>query len=215
MQPSYNCTSAPRKRASSNSQTVTRAQVRQMIASSNQSHIERKFADDSEDVGISYNGQTNYLLSNLSRGDTATTCTGNLLRVKRIEVRGLVYTNQTYSTVRLVLFSFDDSAAPTTSGILESVGGSNAPYSPLNITNFHKIHVLDDRLINIFPVAGSYASKEFVMDISCNILVQLPVGTLPTSAAQLKGIYLTMVSDDGAPSYPVVQYASRITFEDA
>lgn len=116
--------------------------------------------------------------------------------------------------MRLLLYTFDDSTLPAPNGVFEQLGIVEAPFSPINIVNNHKIHVLCERLVTIYPVAGSYAAEQFVMSCDCDVLVQLPAA-LPSAAAQQKGMYLTYVSDDIVPAFPSLFYQSRCVFEDA
>jgi hypothetical protein len=198
----------------SNTQAITKAQVRQMINASARMHIERKFCDFQNSTGVDYNGSVDYLLRPLARGDTSTEATGNLIRVRRVEVRGVVATNQTHSSLRLIVFKWLDSSHPVASGILESLGSNLSPYSPMNIENNHKIKILCDRSITIFPVAGSYAAKKFEMLCDCDDEVQLPAN-IPSNSAQLNGLFFLYVSDDIVPAYPQLFYQSRCIFEDA
>jgi hypothetical protein len=185
-----------------------------MINSSARMHIERKFCDNSGIINVDYNGGVDYLLRPLVRGDTATDATGNLIRVRRVEVRGIVSTNQTHSSMRLLVFRFEDASLPTASGILENLGSVLSPYSPIFIGNIHKIKILCDRLITLFPVSGSFAAKNFEMFCDCDVEVQLPV-SMPSKNAQMNGIFICYVSDDIVPSYPQLFYQSRCFFEDA
>lgn len=196
------------------SQAISKAQARQMIRSAIATTVERKFCDDDYAQGVDYNGSVQYLLRTLGRGDTSTTCTGNLIRVRRIELRGIVSTNQSHSSMRMVLFAFKDSTAPAASGVFESTGNVNAPYSPISIVNKHKIKILCDRSITLFPVAGSYAAQKFEMICDVDVQVQLPA-SLTASYAQFNGIFLAFVSDDIIPSYPSLYWKSRVEFEDA
>lgn len=99
-------------RNNKNTQAISRQEVRLMIRAAEAAHIERKFCDKSYTIGVDYNGAVDYLLDSLSRGDTSTTCTGNLIRVRHIELRGVMYTNQTYTSMRLIVFKFRDSTSP-------------------------------------------------------------------------------------------------------
>ncbi len=193
---------------------VSKQQVRDMIRSELADVIEDKVTYTTQNGGVSYNGQVASLTAALARADTAVDAfTGNLIKPKRVRVKGNVTTNQTYNSIRIIIFQWRDASVPTTSGILNTTGSVLAPFSPLLWTNVHKVHILADQLLTIFPVAGSYAAEGFNMEISSGMKpIQFASGS---TTPQMNGLYCLLISDDGAPSYPDVNYVSEVIFSDA
>ncbi len=186
-----------------------------MILSELANNIEDKVTYTTQAGGIDYNGSVFNLLSALTRADGSVDAfTGNLIRPKMISVYGEVSTNQTHTAMRLVLFQLADASSPAPSGIFEQTANALAPFSAIYWTNVHKIHVLADDLITLFPVAGSYAVKGFRFVIKSGLrTVQFP--TSSTSIPQMNGIYLAAISDDGLASYPQLNFISEVRFSDA
>ncbi len=206
--------SRKRVQNSRNSKPVTHSEVLSMIRANNKLMIEDKVTYTTQNGGIDYNGTVFSMTAGLIRGDAAVDqFTGNLVRPSMVKILGAVNTNQTHNTMRLLLFQWQDASAPVTNGVLQSTGSANAPFSPLLWSNHHKVHVLYDRTISIAPVAGSYAIKNFTVQVTGgfkNIQFQTG-GTL----IQNYGLFFLAISDDGAPVYPQLLFDSELRFTDA
>ncbi len=199
---------------SRNNKPVTHSEVLSMIRANNKLMIEDKVTYTTQNGGIDYNGSVLSMTAGLIRGDAAVDqFTGNLLRPSSLNILGTVSTNQTFNTVRLLLFQWQDASAPVPAGVMQFIGSANAPFAPILWSNHHKVHVLHDQLISIAPVAGSYAIKNFRIHVSGGFkTIQVQTGG---TLIQNYGIYLLLISDDGAPVYPQVLFDSELRFTDA
>lgn len=193
---------------------VSRSEVMSLIRANNKLMIEDKVTYTTQNGGIDYNGSVFNLLGVLVRGDAAVDqYTGNLIRPTSLRMIGTVSTNQTFNSMRIVIFQWLDASNPVPAGVWQLIGSSNAPFSTPAWLNVHKVHVLYDHLIAIAPVAGSYAIEKFSCFLTnCFRTVQMSnAGVNP----QMAGIYCLAISDDGAPVYPQLLFNTELRFTDA
>jgi len=196
-----------------NAYGLTKAQVSQLVRQEINSQVEAKVTYIRNSVGVDYNGTIFDLSNNLTRGDAAQDqFTGNLIRPRSVKVNYTLSTNQTYTTMRLILFRWMDASVPAAAGILQFPGSTLAPHSPLNWTNVHKIKVLYDKTSVMFPVAGSYAACNHEFKLGPQPTIQFD--TAGTNQ-QMNGLYMLVISDDIIPAYPFVHFWAETRFTDA
>ena len=177
-------------------------------------NIEAKVTYTTQQGGIDYNGSVFNMTSAIARSDNANDgFTGNLILPKCLTIRWAVSTNQTFSRMRLLVFQWKDASSPVPGGILNTIGSAIAPHSPLLLSNKHKVHVLHDEIISLFPVAGSYAVVTGVIQCTGSLArVQFATGS---TLIQMNGLFLLAISDDGAPVYPQLDFISELCYTDA
>lgn len=192
-------------------------EVQRLVRTSLARQIETKVTYTTQSGGIDYSGSVFNMCSALTKADGAIDAyTGNLLRPSYLRLKYSWNTGQTYNTVRIFVFQFEDASSPAASGILQYTATNLAPHSPINWLNHHKIHVLADHVHTIFPVAGSYAACSGELEVPGNRLktIQMP-NSGGGATPQMNGLYALAISDDSAPSYPQLEFISELQFTDA
>jgi hypothetical protein len=201
------------KRVQGRKQPISKAEVRQMIQSSIEQVVEQKVTYTRQQGSVDFAGITLDLTAGLTRGDGAMDeFTGNIIRPESLKILASWSTGQSHTTARIIVFQWKDASVPVAPGILQYTGASNAPFSPLFWTNVPLIHVLYDELTTIFPVAGSFAATNLVINITKMRPISYPVGgTIP----QKNGLYMCAITDDGIIAYPQLTFISELRFTDA
>lgn len=203
-------------RASKTSGTSIRREIRRELARV----IETKVTHvNMVPASVSYSGTIHNLCYALSKGDTAFTFTGNLVKPKSLRIRGLVNTDQPYNGFRLMVFRWKDSSFPVPSGILDASTSTFAPYSFLYWANVHKIDVLYDELVAL-KVRNNVGDDAHSFDIKINFgdnvpVIQMPDSTGPNLTPQMNGLYMLVISDDALPNQPEFVGRSELQFTDA
>lgn len=192
-------------------------QVRNMIQSMVQEEIEDKVTYVTTDaLGVSNTGQVVNLQTNLVRADVAVNgFTGNLIKPTNLRCRYVWSTDQTFSSVRLLVFQWKDASIPSLSGILQYAGVTLSPLSPLLWSNIHKIKVLYDKThtLKLRNTTG-FDAKYFEFNIPGDRMetIQFASGT---TLVQMNGIFMIAVSDDSVVSYPSLGLIAELTYSDA
>lgn len=140
---------------------------------------------------------------------------GDSIKMQHIEVRGRIFKNAsaTSSVMRVLLIRDLDGygTIPTTGDVLQTVGSSTAPLSPLDFLNRKRFAVLYDELLTLNSTGDSSAVFEVSMPHQGHVLY---LGTTAAAASDGKGsLYLVFVSDE-ATNTPNVSFVSRIVFTD-
>jgi hypothetical protein len=192
---------------------ISKAEVRQMIRSTIEQDIEKKVTYTRQQGSVDFVGIVLDLTAGLTRGDGAIDeFTGNTLRPEHLRILASWSTGQSFTSARIIVFQWADSSVPVAAGILQYTGASNAPFSPLYWNNVPLIHVLYDELTTLFPVAGSFAATNLVINIEGMSNIFYPTGsTIP----QKNGLYMCAISDDGVIAYPQFTFISELRFTDA
>lgn len=159
------------------------------------------------------------LIGSLTKGDGPFSVSGNLMKPKSLTIRGNLSTNQTFNSVRLILFRWKDASTPLTSGLLDQTSTVYAPYSAPYWVNVHKMEILEDRLIAL-KLRNNVGEDNvtFVMHHKFSLnspAIQLPDAAGPGLIAQMNGLYLLYISDDAVTSFPTITARSELRFTDA
>jgi len=181
--------------------------------------IETKVTHQNTALAVTYNGHIHNCIGSLTKGDGPFQASGNLIKPRSLVVRGSFYTNQTYNSVRIILFRWKDASAPLPSGLLDQVSTAYAPFSAPYWVNVHKMEILEDRLIAL-KLRNNVGEDNvtFVMKHSFSLdspAIQLPDAAGPSMTPQMNGLYLLVISDDAIATYPAVIMRSELRFTDA
>lgn len=192
--------------------------VQKAVRSELSKYIEPKVCHYSFGAQVSANGTVISLTNALSQGDAAIdNYTGYRIKPVRLQLNCSVSTDQTFSTVRLMVFRWKDSSTPSPSGVLDAIGSGWASHSNVFWPNTGKVAVLFDHMLALKPrVSSGYDNQEFRidLDLSNQPTIYLPQGTTGASP-QLNGLYVIMASDDLIANFPAFVWRSRLTFTDA
>jgi hypothetical protein len=194
------------------------SQIARSINSALKQNLETKTCDASGSDSISYNGTMTSVTKNLLRGDSSINeCQGILIKPQKLVFRSNISSNQTFSTVRVLLFQWKDASAPLPSGVLTHTGSVLAPHGQWYWVNNRKVAVLHDQTLALTQrSSGGNDNKMLSFEVN---LVGVPAIQLPLTGAglqpQMNGLYLLMISDDAITTYPVVNWTAQLTFTDA
>lgn len=175
-------------------------------------------------TGVSNGGQIISLCGNLTRGDLGyDQFEGNTIRPQAITLKYYFHTNQIFNTVRLMVFQWFDSSTPAVSGVLQSTGVSSlVTISPTLTTNKPLMKVLYDCTHAIAPTASDATFTNVAHGITQPVTVYIPGKRLrpvkfnsTTTARQDGDLFILVISDDVAPTHPVINLYSRLTFSDS
>lgn len=187
-----------------------------MIRSSVALNLEEKVTYTQQTGSVDYTatGTVFDLTAGLARGDGAIdNFTGDIIRPTRLLMKCCWSTNQVFSSLRLLIFQWEDASVPVGAGIFAFIGSTLAPFSPLLWTNVPKIHVLYDELTTIFPSPpGGYAATNLIINITKMRPIYFASGS---TIMQKNGLYAVAISDDGLVVYPVLDFISELLFTDA
>jgi len=181
-----------------------------------------KFTDNTASGSVSSTGTVLSLLANLVRGDAGLNeFSGNDIRPSGVLFKYYLQTNQTYNSVRVMVFQWMDSATPVPSGILQNTATNIATISATLVTNKKYIRVLHDRTHVFSPSAGGDTTPIGLGTVPCQT-VYIPGKRLrpvrynsSTNTVQDGNIYVLTISDDLVTSFPQLYWYSRVTFSDA
>lgn len=180
-----------------------------------------KYTDNSlNNSAISSTGTIYNVLGQLTRGDAGiNNYDGNTVTPQGLTVKYSWNTNQTFNTLRVMCVQWFDAAIPVTTGILQSGTTNLVCLSPINITNREFIRVLYDKTIVIAPTAGGDTTPiglgvnygQFF--ISANRMKKIRYNASANNI-QDGALYILLVSDDIAPTFPAINLYSRLSFYD-
>ncbi len=186
-----------------------------MIRANDKLLLEEKVTYTTQLGGVDFGGTMILLTAALARGDgPVDNFTGNKINPKSLIIRGRWSSQQIFSHCRVIVFQWLDATNPAPSGILQYTGSTQAPNSPFNWINVHKIHVLYDHRIMLFQrTAATYDAQTFtVMLRDCFKPIQFSTST---TTPQMYGLYCLVISDDGAVNYPECEFVSELRYMDA
>ena len=180
-----------------------------------------KYTDKTDSGNVTSSGTITSVFSNLVRGDGGINeFNGNDIRPQAVTLKYYITTNQVFNSVRVMLFQWFDSQTPVPSGILQSTALNLATIAPILVTNKRYIKVLYDRTHVIAPSAGGdttvlgYGSSDaHTVYIPGKRLRPVRYNS-STNVVQDGQIYVLVISDDSVLSYPIIQWYSRVTFQD-
>lgn len=175
-------------------------------------NAEKKFHDATVSSTFDYTGAVN-CLSLVPGGSGESQRNGNSIFVKGLSIRGNSYMNTTAASVSLRIMVIQDlSPNPgtlTTADVLQTVGGSYAPFSPLNDDNRRRFKVLTTKLV-VMNNTGQQALP---------LKTYIPLKThcrwnSSTSTDLNKGHIYTLIISDEPTNPPGVQFYSRLYYYD-
>lgn len=192
--------------------------VDKSISSALRQNIELKHAIVNGSQGISRSGTIVSVTANLVRGDSSVNeATGTLIKPVFFRFSANCNTDQTFSTMRVMLFQWLDASTPLPSGIINNTGSDTAPHGPVYWVNFRKIRILKDEVVALKPrVSAGYDNKilKFQMNLSSLPSIQLPLSGAGVTP-QMNGLYLLFISDDAAVNFPQLVWTSELRYTDA
>jgi len=218
----------PTSNRNSKKKTVTSSGLSQTRGFSNEVHravqselkkyIEPKVTYMTFGAQVSANGTIVSLTQNLTQGDTAiNNYTGYRIKPTSLKIRMSVSSDQTFSTVRMIVFRWLDSVFPLPTGIVVNTGTGFSAHSPLSWVNNTKIQVLADEFIALKPRAAS-GYDNVCRTINCNLgrgpCIMLPTGS-SGATPQMNGLYVLCITDDLIPSQPAFVWYSELIYTDA
>lgn len=165
---------------------------------------------------ISYSGNI-FPLCNPAQGDTSQTREGDRCTQVHVSLRGTIISNGVpgdYNLMRVIMFYWKvDSAArlPAMADILQASYAASAitPLSPVVVgQSANDLEILSDRTYSMTEYEGSAINFHINKKLNKKIYFN---ATATTGKNQL---YIMFVSDDGAVSYPSMQFISNVTFKD-
>lgn len=192
--------------------------VQKAVRSELSKYIEPKVCHYSFGAQVSANGTVISLTNALTQGDAAIdNYTGYRIKPVRLQLNCSISTDQSFSTVRLMVFRWKDSTTPAPSGVLDAMGGGWAPHSNVFWPNIGKVVPISDHMLTLRPrVSSGYDNQGFNidLDLSNQPVIYLPQGT-SGATPQLNGLYVIMATDDLIANFPAYVWRSRLTFTDA
>lgn len=180
-----------------------------------------KYADTSiNNQSVTSSGTVHSVLSNLVRGDTGYNhFDGNTITPRGLTCKYMFNTNQVYNQVRVLCFQWFDSQTPSLAGIVQNNTTNIATLSSVLVTNRSYIKVLYDKTHVIAPTAGD-GSTPIGLGV-CYDRFFIPAKRMRkirynsgSNSVQDGNIYILLVSDDSAPTYPAVNLYTRLSFYD-
>jgi hypothetical protein len=191
--------------------------VDKKIQSALRQNVEVKHAIASGSAGISRNGTIVSVTENLVRGDSSVDqATGTIIKPTYFRFSANANTDQTFSTMRVMLFQWKDASFPAPSGIVNFTGTDRAPHGPVYWVNFRKIRILHDEVVAL-KLRNASGQDNLIIKFSLNLSlepIQLPL-TGAGSVPQMNGLYLLFISDDAVANFPQLVWASELRYTDA
>ena len=180
-----------------------------------------KYTDYSQsNVAVTSSGTFYSLLANLVRGDNGlNNFGGNNIYPKYIQCDWHMNTNQNYNSARVMIFQWEDGAVPSLSALLANTATGIATISPPNVSAKAQLKVLYDAKVIFAPTAGdgSTVLGQGIASGSCYIPEKKlkPVRyTSTTNSIADNAIFMLVISDDSAPTYPAIFFHTRVAFTD-
>lgn len=205
-----------RSRSSNYMASVARSEARKEVRK-NQDWL---FTDVSGSGGVSSSGTFVNLLSSANRGLSGLNgYSGNTINPSGLRVKYYWSTDQSYNSVRVLLFQWFDATTPALSGIVQSTTAGQATISPMMTTNLQYIKVLYDGHHMLAPSAADGGSVLGQGVASADIYIpgkrlkQIKFNST-TNVVQDGCLYMLLLSDDSVLSFPQCTYYSRLTFTD-
>lgn len=172
-------------------------------------------------ANVTSSGTIESLTRNLVRGDNAKdNFIGSVVKPHGIYLKYNLHTNQDYNSCRVMVFQWMDNVVPTPGGILESIATNLGTLSAKLWTNSEFIKVLYDKHCVLAPTAGGDTNTVLGQGTFWDT-IYIPGRKLKrmkfnstTNTVQDGALYILFISDDSLTSYPVINYYSRVTFDD-
>lgn len=176
---------------------------------------EKKYYDqNAANANIDYTGVI-YNLSSIPQGDTDVSRDGDGLKLTSLQIRWLMEVGTSPNTFRIIVFQWLPATTPTVSDVLSSTYASSVlqPLSPFKHdmnANFRILHDSNTRVVDTYrpSITGKIyittRNKKLKQDVHFN------AGT----TTGVNKLYMIVVSNDAAVTYPQFSYVSRVQFRD-
>jgi len=209
---SYNNRPYKRPRQATSSQT-TRAIVRKEMAKKG----DLKYTDTTSPASnMTSTGALQDLFGNATRGDGGlNNFNGNSCTVRGLTLNYGITTNQTFNFMRVLLFQWYSSTVPTVATVLQNTALTSAVFSPINIQNREQIKVLYNKVHSIFPdnTATGYAAQNYEVYVPGSRMKKVRFAPSANNTVE-GGLWMIIISDDSAVTYPQISWYSRVSFYD-
>lgn len=181
-----------------------------------------KYTDYSLNASAVYNiTQPVSLLSGLTRGSFGlNNFLGNTIKPQAITLKYFCVSSQeAHEGIRIIIFQWFDSEAPSTGGVLQTDTTNTALVSPTLVTNKSFIKILYDKthILSINAYEGGTRGDAYIDPVTVYIpgkrLRQVRYNS-GSNAVQDGNIYLLAVSNDTALGTVNLTMYSRVTFSD-
>lgn len=204
-----------RSRSSNYVASVARSEVRKEI----RKKADWLYTDVSGSGGVSTTGTIVSLLSSATRGTNGINgFSGNVINPQGLRIKYYWSSDQSFNSVRVLVFQWFDATVPTLSGILQASSTGLATISPILVTNTQYLKVLYDGHHMLAPTAGDAA---VVGQGVASADIYIPGRRLKqikynasSNFVQDGCLYMVLVSDDSIVNFPQCTYYSRLTFTD-
>lgn len=219
--------SRPKKvKPSKGKSSVTKTQVRQMIASAVNKVSEHKFLDNvyATPLAIDYAGYAPFSVSDVPQGTSDTTRVGDQIVPISLEYSFMCYYNIINTTtnlnssmnyLRILIFRwkpFYADVVPTCAKVFTYTGTKYSAVAPLTHDAINQFDVLLDKSICLDGI--THPQKLIKGLIHLKSPIQYKAGSTTNGSG---GIYLTFISDavSAGGTYPAIQYYSvRLNYHD-
>ena len=179
-----------------------------------------KYTDVGSTGGVSTSGTIVNMTGSLTRGDNGiNNFLGNTVTPTGLRIKYSWTTDQTYNHVRVLVFQWFADGTPTVSEVLQTNSTLYACLSAINVSSKNVVRVLHDKTFIVAPTAGGdsavtgygHAYRDVYIPGSRLKPIRFNSGT---NTCQDGNIFMLLVSDDAAVSYPTCSYYGRISFTD-
>lgn len=209
--------SRPRKRFVAKRQNIDQI-VNQKVKNELAKKVDRKWINiSSGPTSIDYAGATYDLLAGIDRGDAASAeFSGSSLQPIWLQMRYRVVAAGSYSTMRVIIGQMirDRGTGPSSVGaLLNSVGSNTAPLTGFNQYGKAWYKILYDRMHTLVTASNLAETHKVFIPGHKFKKVEFDTGTSnPTVLSG--GIFMVVVSDDGAVSYPTFEHEHNLLYSD-
>lgn len=213
----YAAAVARKKARMSAPQTVKAEVARQIRALGDTKYTDIELSNQQ----VSSSGVMLNLLGTLTRGDDGLDqFSGNSLNPSNISLKYVWTTNdETFTTVRVLIFQWGDASTPNATGIIQSGTALTKPLSALFATNRSLIKVLYDRTHVMVPQSGDGTTPGLGAVYAHAFVLGSRMRKVrfasQTTNLQDGGLYCLFITDDPTATYPLLSVYSRVTFTDA
>lgn len=186
-------------------------QVNQILAAKEAKEVELKYRDReyTGSAGIDTAGVI-LPLSDPQTGTSTSQLIGRTFLIKSILVRYQLFVADSYNSVRVIIFRWNNNSIPTVPDVLEdySTSATAGPLSPIRIENSSNIQVLYS---NIFALSqGVVDTSVDKLYIQKNIRAEYN----DDGSKGIGHVYMLIVSDSIAVSHPTYTVISRCRYLD-
>jgi len=168
-------------------------------------------------TSIDYSGAIYDLVNSIDRGDGASAeFNGSSLQPTWLQMRYRCVAAGTYSTMRVIIGQMmkDRGTGPSSVGaLLNSVGSNTAPLTGYNQYGRGWYRILYDRMHTVCTASNIAETHKVFIPGSRFNKVEFDTGASNPTVLR-GGIFMVVVSDDGAVAYPTFEYECNLLYTD-